>query len=156
VPTAVVLQELPFMIDVRRLLDEAEISWISKARESLCQLTNLTDGGRGIRGFIPTDVQKEKTAKSHRGRKRPPETGRRISLAKTGQKYEMNWTAEKSRKASERRKGINRGPKSEETKRKISESLKGRPPALKGRKMSEQGRQNLIASWVRRKERKCQ
>lgn len=67
-------------------LSQREIALISAYRAAGVRLTNITDGGEGHTGTLPTHVV-AKIAAWHRGRKRPVETGRRISLAKSGKKY---------------------------------------------------------------------
>ena len=78
-----------------------EIIGTAKTWESLCSLErslieqhrstspaigyNVTLGGQGNLGYVPTEAMRVKLAETarafHQGRKRPPETGRRISAA---------------------------------------------------------------------------
>ena len=67
-------------------LSDVERAWIAHYRSTGHRLTNITDGGEGHTGTMrPEHVAK--VAAWHRGRKRPPETGRRISAAKKGCTY---------------------------------------------------------------------
>ena len=110
-PGWVILLELP---DDQHL-DEAEVYWIAEMRRRGCPLTNLTDGGGGLRGY-----------------KQSPET-------------------------IERRMVHVRGiPKSEETRAKISASLRGRPQLWAGQPVSEarkEALQNLHATPFTEEER---
>jgi group I intron endonuclease len=89
---------------------------------------NLTDGGEGNLGWIPTEETRKKMSAWQKGKRKPPrskEWCENISKAKKGKKlgplpYEV------CKKMSKSRKGIKRGPLPEETKRKISESLTGK------------------------------
>lgn len=149
VPLIIVLQEFPSSADVRELLDEAEIKWIQESKKQGCNLTNHTLGGReGHWNGIARLPRKD------RGKSRGPHselTKQRISIGGKGKHPPREWTDEMRQEASKIRQGINRGPKSADHRRKISETLKGRAPALKGKKMSEKGKENLRKAWERRK-----
>jgi len=82
-------------------------------------LHNRSDGGEGCSGWIPSD-----------------ETKRKISDSKKGKRRGKIHSEESKRKISEARKGK---PRSEETKRKMSESTKGR----KGKHISEETRRKI-------------
>lgn len=58
-------------------LEELMIALIG--RDNLC---NMTDGGDGVSGFKFSEETKAKLSAIRKGRKRPPETGKRISEAK--------------------------------------------------------------------------
>lgn len=144
VPIPVVIDETTRVAE----LDQMEIDWISKARAEGADLTNICAGGRGIVGYVMNDEQRLAVSRRHIGRKRPPETCERISIAKTGQKYRPR-SEDVNRSYAEKRMStrgrINRGPKSPETKEKIRATMKGRLSPMKGKKMSEQGRANIAA-----------
>ena len=100
---------------------------------------NMTDGGEGGSTFLGRHHTEEtkKLMSLH--------SGSRGKVYTPEQRYAMgsrwrgkHFTEEQRKKMSERCKGINRGPKSEETKRKISETLIGNIPGNKGMKMSEE------------------
>lgn len=101
-------------------------------------LVNMSDGGEGQSGLIPSVETRRKISESNKGKiahnkgKSPSEeTRRKLSEAKKGNKYTLGWnpSEETRHKMSESRKGnkntLGWNP-SEETKRKISESLKGK------------------------------
>lgn len=117
---------------------------------------NMTMGGEGTVGFIPTAETREK-----------------MSAARMGNQHGLGvkMTEENKRKLAERMKGNaytvgmappNKGkPRSEEVKRKISESLKGRPgvsrpvsdeakkkiaETLRGRKLSDEHKAKISAN----------
>lgn len=148
VPIPVIFEQFQ-EISVKELGNK-ETYWISKAREAGANLTNICDGGQGLSGYVPTQAHKDAISRFHKGKKRPAETGLRISEAKRGKKRGPP-SEEQREKQRLSMLGKNKGHKSEETRAKISMSLKGRPPALKGKKMSERGRENLRLAWVRRK-----
>lgn len=99
-------------------------------------LRNLTDGGEGASGLVIPQHLRDATSKLHKGRKRPPETGPKISKSKIGFKF----TEESKAKMSAAQKGRKLSPErikqmsdsnkgktlSEEHKAKIGESNKGK------------------------------
>jgi len=95
-------------------------------RESLC---NMTDGGEGSSGRIPSEETRKKLSESGKGRKHTLKAKRKMSESGKGRKM----SDESKRKNSEAKKGSKR---SEETKSKISEAKKGRPAHNKGKKWS--------------------
>jgi hypothetical protein len=139
---------------------------------------NMTKGGEGTKGRIPTqeEIKKnhtseinEKRSKKLKGRKFTEEHRRKKSLAQTGEKnhrFGKHQTIEQNKKQSEIMSGENnsfygkhhteetleklRKPKTEEHKRKISESLKGKqtgsnsPRALKLKITSPFGQEFFI------------
>jgi hypothetical protein len=143
VPIPVVIEEV---IGTNDDLSKREIFWIKYARDSGAMLTNIADGGCGIVGFKMSAEQRERISVRLTGQKRSPETGKRISLANIGKK--KHWSEEAKASYAEKRKylrgKINRGPKSLEHRLKISRSLKGRSPAIKGKKMTGKALQNVI------------
>lgn len=62
-------------------LSEAEQHFIAYFRFVGCRLTNLTIGGDGCVGRIPTIEHREKISKANRGRKYGPETLKKMSDA---------------------------------------------------------------------------
>lgn len=61
---------------------QAEIALIAEFRSPM--LTNLTDGGDGATGWVPSDVVKEKIAASRRGKPLSDETRAKLSAANMG------------------------------------------------------------------------
>ena len=118
------------VLEDKHILGQEERRLIAYYKVRGARLTNLTDGGDGAPGRILSESSIEKMRVSHlgkpgywTGKKRDPETGRKISLANKGRKV---WN-----------KGI---PMSEDQKLKVSASRKGKglgnkhASALRGRK----------------------
>ena len=101
---------------------------------------NITKGGDGFFGIIPSNITKKKLSNSLRGRKLSEETKRKMSLANKGRIFTEEhkqklkgriFTEEHKRKIREARKHqsswIKGKSHSEETKGKISKSRTGVP-----------------------------
>ncbi|MGS7257720.1 NUMOD3 domain-containing DNA-binding protein [Enterobacter hormaechei] len=106
---------------------EFESECIQEARKTKTNLLNISKGNSGGKVFDKmTDEQiKERNKKismSMMGHEVSPETRRKISESKTGKKH----SSDTCKKISESMKGRKTGPKSEETKRKMSEAQKAR------------------------------
>ena len=90
----------------------AESKWVTHFRSTGHNLTNLTDGGDGTRGYtVPlekrrklTDEQKRKIGDSHRGRKHTSESRTNMRLAHLGKKH----TPEQTFKISQANSGKKR------------------------------------------------
>lgn len=68
----------------------AEAVLIAAYREAGADLTNVTDGGEGSRGAIPSEETRRKMSASRVGKKRPPrsaETLRRMAEAQRGKRH---------------------------------------------------------------------
>lgn len=101
---------------------DLECLLISEIRDLGIKLTNMTDGGDGAKGYKHTEAHKQKMrqlfagrviTKEHRNNMRKPKSEQgKANIAKA-------------------RKESNYRP-SEETKKRVSETLKGRPSKLKG------------------------
>lgn len=126
-----------------------EIEWINFYKSIGSKLTNSTDGGKGAGGFKFSEESKQKISLKNKGKKRSKETCEKISKSLTGfkmteeQKNKMSIAAKKRWKNDvEFRKMMSEVHKnfvfSEETKKKISDSKKGKPPNNKGKKRSEE------------------
>ena len=123
---------------------DREKHWIMHYRDAGCDLLNANAGGTGGLGFVPSPETRqrisdalrlnwathprsfpqrgrEKISALHKGRKRPPETGRNISAAKMGYKH----TPESREKMSRSKRGKSRQPHSEETKQKLAAGKAG-------------------------------
>lgn len=111
-----------------------------------------------------SDVFRAKISKAHKGKKLSAETKRKISEGRKGKKNPH--TEETKRKMSESKKGKKfseahraamreahkrRPPPSEETKAKISASVKKNHPH-RGKPMSEEQKAKIRAVWARRRE----
>src|ERR1035441_3904309 len=130
---------------------------------------NCSDGGGGMRGYVPTQEQKDKISVALKGKPKPPGTGAKLSAILTGRKLSPEHR-EKTIAAL-----IGR-PCSEETRRKMSaaamgnKSNTGRIPSLehrekisianKGRKFTDEHRANISKArkemFQKRKEEKCE
>jgi hypothetical protein len=73
----------------------AEISWIAKLNTRGATGLNLTAGGEGQLGRIPTAEQRATLSRSHMGQERTTETRRKISAANLGEKNDLAKLTEK-------------------------------------------------------------
>ena len=89
---------------------------------------NMTDGGDGHKGWIPTEENRINMSNAQKGKKLSEEHKRKISQSEKGKKI----SKEHKEKISQALKGR---VFSEETRKKISESKKGKPGNNKGKKM---------------------
>jgi len=109
-------------------------------------LTNLTKGGDGLSGWIPTEEARRKMSAAQKGIKRRDETKRKMSEAQKGNQSAKGikrptFSPEVRSNMSEAHKGLKC---SDETKRKMSE-------AHKGKKFSAEAKQNMRDAWKLRK-----
>lgn len=65
----------------------AEVYWISYFKGVGCPLTNATDGGGGMIGYIHSKETREKLSVANKGFKHTPEAVDKIRRASTGRKY---------------------------------------------------------------------
>ena len=141
-------------------LDYWEMYYIEKLNTKAPNGYNLTDGGGGMHGYVPseetrrklseantgkqlTEETKRKLSEANTGKPLTEETKRKLSEANTGEKnpnYGKPLSEEHKKKISESRKGK---PRSEETKKKISESKKGQTSWNKGKPMSDEQKRKL-------------
>ena len=102
------------------------ISWYGRVDSGNGILRNLTDGGEGMSGWVPSEETKRKIGESNKGKTRSEETKRKISKANKGKIL----SEETKRKIGELNKGelnpMFGKTRSEETKRKIGEASKGK------------------------------
>jgi hypothetical protein len=103
-------------------------------------LRNLTNGGDGTSGWVPSEESRRKMSEANKGKNNPnygkslsEETKRKMSEANKGKNnpnYGKSLSEETRRKLSEANKGKNNPnygkTRSEETRRKISEARKGK------------------------------
>lgn len=102
-------------------INQKEIDHIKKLKEDDIKLTNLTEGGEGSIMTIPG--MSEKMSKLHKGKKRSPETCRKISESNKD-KPKSEEHKRNLKKAWEKRKIEN--PITEETKQKMRETSTGK------------------------------
>jgi hypothetical protein len=101
----------------------AEIEHIARFRAEGHFLANLTEGGEGMSGYMPSDETRKKWSESRKGRKASAETRAKLSAVRIGKSINQPprpWQAEIT---SKRFKGV---PKSEEHKTKISAAHTGK------------------------------
>lgn len=113
-------------------------------------LYNMTDGGDGMHGHIPTAEHREKIAAANRRRRHSEETKAKMAAAAKGRKASPETRTMLSlqrvgNKFASALKGRKRPPFSEETKRKISDAAKGNKKWL-GRKHTAETKQKLSAA----------
>lgn len=107
-------------IDDRELLYQLEIQTIAQLKEYGIELYNLTDGGDGQRGWVPSEEWRKNNSLIRKGTKLSEETKKKMSVSQ-----KLVWTNEHR----EKMKKIRTGKKmSEETKLKIGNANRGRIP----------------------------
>lgn len=105
-----------------RELDASEVEWISRFRDLGHPLTNLTTGGCGARGFKQTDLQKQRASEAHKGKPLTPEHRAKLSAAHRGKRLSTE-----HKRALSRANSKPRGPRTEQTRIKLSVAGGGRP-----------------------------
>lgn len=138
-------------------LNDAEQWWIAYGRACGWDLTNHTDGGDGTRGLVFSVTHRQRLSDAHRGRTLSADHRARISIGITGRPASQRvreslaqrnrtrvWTSEMRKRVSEsskgrrwtdeqrtrllsQRRGRKLGPRSDETRKKLSAAMKGRP-----------------------------
>lgn len=136
-PEIAVIEEL----EVIGSLNDSERFWISYFRALGANLTNLTDGGEGVKGWVPSDEWREKQSKVtvfrnpiNLGRKQPEEEKIRRANSCRGQKRSLDTKMRMSQVrmgmkfSDEHRKHIGDAARNrvvkEETRRKLSQAAK--------------------------------
>lgn len=137
---------------------EREKWWIKKFGRK--NLVNSTDGGEGMLGYKHTDEAKKKISKAHVGKKFSPDAVRKRS-GENHYNYGKTQSVEVREKMSLAAK--KRPPPSEETRRKISKSAKGRKASAEtvqkvvdsrfGRKSKVGSSLYVGVSWAKRRRR---
>lgn len=136
-----------------------EVEAIDLFRRKNAALANMTDGGEGASGCIPSDETRVKLSASsatkgrpawnrgqpawNRGMKQPPELLEKLSKIRTGKKL----TAEHKAKISAGNKGIAKTP---EWRAKLSVSHKGRSTWSAGKNLTESHRRNISDALLKR------
>jgi len=138
----------------------SERYWIKYYREQGCDLTNSTDGGDGLHGYVITEEHREKLSKAAIGKKRGPMSEEQKTLFSSIRKgkpkpalsvlYKGKPFPDKAYETlKERRTGK---PLSEEVKQKISDTKRSRGmpeeerAKLRERKLTEEHKAKLAAS----------
>jgi hypothetical protein len=115
------------------------------------ELTNITDGGEGVSGLRHSDAARKKMSATRKGRKHRAATKAKMTESRKGEKnafFGRKHSDETKRRISEAKKANPTDywagkTRSEEVRKKISTSLKGK---TLGRKMSEEARANMSAA----------
>jgi hypothetical protein len=109
----------------------AEVELIHKLKTIGARLTNLTDGGEGMSGFTIPSESIERRAAKMRGVKRPDISERMRGVPKTEQCKAKLSASRTGTKASD------------EARRKMSETRKGRVSSMLGKKHREESKQKI-------------
>jgi len=114
---------------------DLECLLIAEMRDLGFKLTNMTDGGDGAQGYKHTEEYKQRMREKFTGRVFTEEHRQKMRKPKSEQGREN---------IAKARADLNYRP-SEETKRKISEALKGRPSSMKGRAHTDEAQAKMSA-----------
>ncbi len=114
---------------------DLEYLLIAEMRDLGFALTNMTDGGDGAQGYKHTEAHKQKMSELQKGRVFSEETKQRMRKPKS----------EQGRKNIAEARLTTEYRPSEETKRKTSEALKGRPSPMKGRIQTDEAKAKMSA-----------
>lgn len=130
--------------ETNEILTEKEIYWIKFLNTKAPNGYNLTDGGEGMTGWIPTEDNIKNMSNAQKGKtpwnkgKSDPYTDETIRKMSESHK-DIPLTEEQKRKISVsligKNKGKKFGPHTEERKKKISEANKGQISWSKGKKI---------------------
>ena len=115
---------------------EVERSWIQHFKSEGCKLTNLTDGGEGVKGLARTPEMIDRMRKSLTGRHLSPEHRAKLSRIRKGRKV----TEETRRRMSIGLSGLKRKP----------ETLAKMSAANLGKKLSPECRAKISAALMGR------
>lgn len=148
---------------------ERERWWIAHGKSEGWRLTNATDGGDGVPGYVYTDEVRKRMFDRLRGRPVSEETRRKIGAANKGRarspEIKQRWSESarklwnspgRRKKMSDALRGRRLGPPSAETRRKISEGQIGKvlsaehraklSAAHKGKRLSEATKEKVSAA----------
>jgi hypothetical protein len=125
---------------------ELECLLIAEMRDLGIPLTNMTDGGDGAKGYKHTPEHIEYISGVLKGRKMPEDVRQKMRKPKSP---EGRAAIALARQTSTYRP-------SEETKRKLSEALRGRPSPMMGRIQSEEARKKMSAAGKGRPKQKVE
>lgn len=110
----------------------AESRWIKTGRRNGWPLTNLTDGGDGLTGFVFSEASRRKLSEAQRG-KTPWNKGKPSPFrGLPGRPHSI----ETRKKIGDVQRGKKRRPLSVDTRQKIGDSLRGRPSPYRGKTLS--------------------
>ena len=150
-PCLHVLQRIPD--GYHETWQEAERKWIMLFRLMGYHLTNMTEGGEGVSGYVPTKESNEKRRQAMLGFQPSEETRRKLSCSLTGHSVSVETRA----KISGSLKGVSH-PQTIETRRKISLShmgMKASPESREKNRLSHLGRSSNVPIVGRKREIVC-
>lgn len=124
-------------------LDRLEIEHIARARLYGVRLVNLSDGGGGRSGYVPSEEEREKIASKQRGVPRQPKTPEQKEHMAQLMAGRCTNTPEHMAKLAEAKRGVSRP---QEVRNKISEAKKGQPSPNKGIPMPDAVKAKVAAS----------
>lgn len=126
-------------------LDRLEVECIAQARSEGVRLVNLSDGGGGRAGYVPSAEEREKIRRSNLGKHSVPKTeAQKGHMSKLMAGRNTN-TPEHMSKLAAMKRGV---PRSEATKVRISEAKKGQPSAFKGSRHSPESKALISAHRI--------
>ena len=124
---------IEFDFEDKDLLNDSEKYWIKNFNSNNRLIGyNMTEGGDGGFGFLCSEETKRKIGIKHKGKIITEEHRKCVSIANKNRKWSINsrkklsdnYVGMTGKRHSEETKNIMKGPKSEDHKRKISESRK--------------------------------
>lgn len=121
-------------------LDRLEVEHIAEARAKGVRLVNLSDGGGGRAGYVPTPEEREKIRQGNLGKPHPKHTEEWKNLMSAIMSGRNTNTPEHIAYLAEMKRGV---PRSEETKAKISASKKGQSSPRKGAVLTEETKNRI-------------
>ena len=122
-PVVLVLQAFPPYPNINEVLNAAEVIWIAEMRARGCPLTNIADGGGGIRGFRHPEAYRRGLAQERAGAGNPF----------FGRKHSDSTLA----LLRQRQGGVNNG-------------MFGRPGGMLGKKLTPEARAKISAAHIGR------
>lgn len=123
-----------------------ERHWIATLRLLYPGCANVTDGGQGAPGVIPSQSRREKVRAALTGKKHSPERRARFSAAMRGKKPSVETLAKLSISRTGKKRSV-------EARARMSAAQKGRP-GNKGLVHSAEARANMRAAAIHREQRK--
>jgi hypothetical protein len=122
-------------------LERRMIRWYGRKDTNTGILRNLTDGGDGSAGYVPTEETRIKISVAGKGRKLKPRTkehSEALSKSLTGRKLSEDHVSKIKERPAWNKGLIGHYIQSEESNEKRSEALKGRIPWNKGKSPSKE------------------
>lgn len=120
---------------------QCEIKWIAHYRGVGCKLVNSTDGGEGSRGVIQSEEARKKTSERMKGVPKSDDHRRKLSESQKNKPPANEETRKRMSESASRRP-----PVTEKTRRKKSESMSGEKNPNYGKPRSEDTRYKISDS----------